>query len=237
MFTNKNEFFLNFPQLLSLAMLQGTAACKLHIADLWILGFFSSSFPLTVSISVLDNWNETRTRNSGPKASTLLFSQLWIISYFKYLYWPHHSSDIILLKTFNFTLSTEIYPCCHPPGNSEEGLKIVACSISGCTFDPGTKHPHTLQHGRRAEQRRCPGVTLPDGADPLMAVKLFVCGQERRDTLATPKVSSCNFENGYNFKHQLHPSAGMQQFYTQKKGKAGYCIYSLLGASRSVSWT
>lgn len=99
-------------------------------------------------------------------------------------------------------LSTEIYPCCYAPGNSEEGLKVVAFSISGCTFDPGTEHPHSLWHGRRADQSRCPGVTLPDGVDPLMAIKLFVqeCGQERRDNLATPKVSSCDFENGYNFK-------------------------------------
>ena len=113
----------------------------------------------------------------------------------------------------------------------------MACSISGCTFDPGTKHPHALRHGRRAEQHERPGVTLPDAVDPLLAVKLFVreCGQERRDTLATPKVSSCNFANGCNFKQQLQPSAGMQRVYTAEKGKAGYYLWSLLGPSFFVS--
>lgn len=41
-------------------------------------------------------------------------------------------------------------PCCCPPENSEEGLKIVTCSISGWTFDSGTENSHSLQHGKRA---------------------------------------------------------------------------------------
>jgi len=113
----------------------------------------------------------------------------------------------------------------------------VAGSISGYMPDPGTKHPHTLRHVRRAEQRGCPSVTLLSGVDTLIAVKLFVrehC-QERREALLTAKVSSCDFENGYNFKQQLHPGAGTQHACMQQKGKAGHHLCSLLGPSLFVS--
>lgn len=223
MFTNKNEFFLQFSWLLFLIMLQGTAAyklsCKLRVANLWILGF-SSSFPLTVSISVSVKWNETRAWNSGPKASTPLFSHLWSISCFKCLYWPYHSSVIILVRTFNFIYRDlpQLLPIWELRGRFEN------CGLLYFRIE----HPHTLWYGRRAEQHRCPGVRLPDGTDPPMAVKLFVqeCGQERRGILAILKVSPWNFENGCTFKHQFHSSAGTQHVYTQQKGKDDYYLYS-----------
>lgn len=135
-------------------MFQGTNACKLscklHTAHPQMLGFTSSSFSLLVSISVLGKWNETRTSNSSPKASTPLFSHLWNISYFKYMCWPYHFSAVTLLKIFQLCSICRDIPGCYPPGNSEEGLKIVTCSVSGWRFDSGTENSDSLQHGRRA---------------------------------------------------------------------------------------
>lgn len=38
-------------------------------------------------------------------------------------------------------------PCCYPPGDSEESLKLLSCSISGWRFDSGSENSHSLQHG------------------------------------------------------------------------------------------
>lgn len=224
MFTNKNEFFLQFSWLLFFIMLQGTAAyklsCKLRVANLWILGF-SSSFSLTVSISVLVKWNETRAWNSGPKASTPLFSHLWSISCFKCLYWPYHSNVIILLRTFNFIFRDlpQLLSIWELRGRLEN------CSLLSFRIE----HPHTLRHGSRAEEQHGGlAVRLPDGIDPPMAAKLFVQehGQERRGILAVLKVSPCNSENGYTFNQQFHSSARMQHVYRQQKGTDDYYLYS-----------
>ena len=155
MFTNKNEFFLQFSRLLSLAVLQATAACKLscklHTANLWILRFTSSSFPLTVSISVLGKWNEIRAWNSGPKASTPLFSHLWNISYFEYLYWPYHSCAIISLKTFNFIYRD--IPLLLSTWELRGGLKNCGWlnfRIHAWPRNQASPHPAARQEGRAA---------------------------------------------------------------------------------------